>query len=170
MKYTLKNKDIELTDEELDELNAQRDEKTERFVPTKGDNYWFVQSSGMVNTMTWINSNTDNYRLSQGNVFRTIEEAEAKLAYNKAVGTIRMYILEQNGDWTPDYCEKKYYLCYSSWFTPHKWVSDLTRYNYRGVIGAYAQSEQIIKDTIEEYPEELEIIREYKLTTTYNYN
>ena len=26
MKYTLKNKEIELTDEELDELNAQRDD------------------------------------------------------------------------------------------------------------------------------------------------
>ena len=167
MKYTLKNKDIELTDEELDELNAQRDEKTE---PGIGTLYWCVDDKGEVYYGYWANDNIDNYRLSQGNVFRTREEAEAKLAYNEAVGTIREYILEQNGDWTPDCCEKKYYLCYSSWFTPHKWVSDLTRYNYRGVIGAYAQSEQIIKDTIEEYPEELEIIREYKLTTTYNYD
>ena len=41
MKYTLKNKDIELTDEELDELNAQRDEMVEelkrRGVITNGE-------------------------------------------------------------------------------------------------------------------------------------
>jgi len=123
MKYTLKNKDIELTDEELDELNAQRDEKTKRFVPTKGDNYWFVQSSGMVNTMTWMNSNTDNYRLSQGNVFRTREEAEAKLAYNEAFGTIREYILEQNGDWIPDWDENKYYLHLLQTFIDHNNVN-----------------------------------------------
>jgi hypothetical protein len=158
MKYTLKNKTIELNDEELDNLNAQRDKKTE---PERGTLYWYVDEEGGVYRGTWADCNYEKYRLSQDNVFRTKEEAEAKLAYNKAVGTIRMYILEQNGDWTPDYREKKYYLCYSSWFTPHKWVSDLTRYNYRGVIGAYAKSEQIIKDTIEEYPEELEIIREY---------
>ena len=161
MKYTLKNKDIELTDEELDELNAQRDEKTERFVPTKGDNYWFVPSSGMVSTMIWKNSNTDNYRLSQGNVFRTREEAEAKLAYNEAVGTIREYILEQNGDWIPDWDENKYYLCHDNPISPGEWFSTWEYHNYSGYIGAYAESSQIIKDTIEKYPEELEIIREY---------
>jgi hypothetical protein len=41
MKYTLKNKDIELTDEELDNLNAQRDEMVEelkrRGVITNGE-------------------------------------------------------------------------------------------------------------------------------------
>jgi hypothetical protein len=41
MKYTLKNKNIELTDEELDELNAQRDEMVEelkrRGVITNGE-------------------------------------------------------------------------------------------------------------------------------------
>ena len=158
MKYTLKNKDIELTDEEL---NAQRDEKTERFVPTKGDNYWFVPSSGMVSTMRWINSNTDNYRLSQGNVFRTREEAEAKLAYNEAVGTIREYILEQNGDWMPSRKEDKYYLCHDNWLLTGTWCSGWGHYNYSGAIGAYAESSQIINDTIEKYPEELEIIREY---------
>ena len=161
MKYTLKNKDIELTDEELDELNAQRDEKTERFVPTKGDNYWFVPSSGMVSTMIWKNSNTDNYRLSQGNVFRTREEAEAKLAYNEAVGTIREYILEQNGDWMPSRKEDKYYLCHDNWLLTGTWCSEWGHYNYRGAIGACAESSQIINDTIEKYPEELEIIREY---------
>ena len=161
MKYTLKNKDIELTDEELDELNAQRDEKTERFVPTKEDNYWFVQSDKMVNIMTWINSNTDNYRLSQGNVFRTREEAEAKLAYNEAVGTIREYILEQNGDWMPSSDENKYYLCHDNPILPGTWCSNWKYYNYSGAIGAYAKSSQIIKDTIEKYPEELEIIRKY---------
>ena len=161
MKYTLKNKDIELTDEELDELNAQRDEKTERFVPTKGDNYWFVPSSGMVSTMRWINSNTDNYRLSQGNVFRTREEAEAKLAYNEAVGTIREYILEQNGDWIPDWDENKYYLCQNNWLLAVEWFINWEYDDCIGAIGAYAENSQIIKDTIEKYPEELEIIREY---------
>jgi len=41
MKYTLKNKDIELTDEELDNLNAQRDDMVEelkrRGVITNGE-------------------------------------------------------------------------------------------------------------------------------------
>ena len=163
MKYTLKNKDIELTDEELDEINAQRDEKTERFVPTKGDNYWFVQSNGMVNTMTWINLSTENYLLSQDNVFRTREEAEAKLAYNEAVGTIREYILEQNGDWMPSSNSngKKYYLCHDNWLLTDTWCSEWEYYNYSGAIGAYAESSQIINDTIEKYPKELEIIREY---------
>jgi hypothetical protein len=161
MKYTLKNKNIELTDEELDELNAQRDEKTERFVPTKEDNYWFVQSNGMVNIMTWINSNTDNYRLSQGNVFRTKEEAEAKLTYDEAVGTIREYILEQNGDWMPSSNENKYYLCHDNPISPGEWFSTWEYHNYSGAIGAYAESKQIINDTIEKYPEELEIIREF---------
>ena len=161
MKYTLKNKDIELTDEELDELNAQRDEKTERFVPTKGDNYWFVPSSGMVSTMIWKNSNTDNYRLSQGNVFRTKEEAEAKLAYNEAVGTIREYILEQNGDWMPSSEENKYYICHDNPSSPGEWFINWEYHDYSGAIGAYAKNRQIINDTIEKYPEELEIIREF---------
>ena len=144
MKYTLKNKDIELTDDELDELNAQRDEKTERFVPTKEDNYWFVQSNKMVNIMTWINSSTENY-----------------LLYNQAVGTIREYILEQNGDWMPSSNENKYYLCHDNPILPGEWFCTWEYYNYSGAIGAYAESSQIIKYTIEKYPEELEIIRDY---------
>ena len=144
MKYTLKNKDIELTDDELDELNAQRDEKTERFVPTKEDNYWFVQSNKMVNIMTWINSSTENY-----------------LLYNQAVGTIREYILEQNGDWMPSSKENKYYLCHDNQISPGEWFINWEYHDCIGAIGAYAENSQIIKDTIEKYPEELEIIRKY---------
>ena len=98
---------------------------------------------------------------SQDNVFRTREEAEAKLAYNEAFGTIREYILEQNGDWMPGSKENKYYLCHDNQISPGEWFINWEYHDYSGAIGAYAKSSQIIKDTIEKYPKELEIIREY---------
>ena len=104
------------------------------------------------------------FHLNRGNVFRTREEAEAKLAYNEAVGTIREYILEQNGDWMPSSNENKYYLCHDNQISPGEWFITWEYYNYSGAIGAYAKNIQIIKDTIEKYPEELEIIRgEYEV-------
>ena len=94
-------------------------------------------------------------------MFRTREEAEAKLAYNEAVGTIREYILEQNRDWIPDWDEKKYYLCQNNWLLAVEWFINWEYHDCIGAIGAYAENSQIIKDTIEKYPEELEIIRDY---------
>lgn len=68
--------DYVFTEKELDKYYTIKEEK---FVPKGGERYWFVCDSGKVEWSGWGNFRYDKFRLSQGNVFRTREEAEAKL-------------------------------------------------------------------------------------------
>lgn len=49
----------------------------ERWRPTDGEKYWFVDSTGFSDSSEWRGSDPDEYRYRTGNCFKTVEEAEA---------------------------------------------------------------------------------------------
>jgi hypothetical protein len=54
-----------------------------------GDGYWYIDDLGEVEASQWMVGNSDKWRYSQGNCFKTEEEAEEYLEYLKIEGELR---------------------------------------------------------------------------------
>ena len=99
-KYTTKA-DVEITKEEAEKAMKFYDKPEGRFVPEYGNKYWVVEHTEGTYTSVWANDRIDNFRLLQGNVFRTEEEAKEHLAYLKAV-----VVIKEDAEWfVPDWSD-----------------------------------------------------------------
>lgn len=99
MKTTIKHngKEIEIT--LTPEQEALVMAKGERWEPKMGENYCYVTDDGHTAVTIWNNDDIDRFRLSQGNCFKTEEEAEARREYLKAVATIKADAEWWKPDW-----------------------------------------------------------------------
>ena len=137
MKYTLKNKEIELTDKEVEEIVAKYTKKDKRWKP-QGGNYWFVDSIGVLHNDTWSGSASHLDRLN-------------------AIATVTDYIYENEMLWTEGKQLVKYYLVYDKrrdeLFTD--WVGNHT---HLMIEIPYLKSEEACEQLIKVLPEELKLI------------
>ena len=62
MNYKIKGLEVEITDEQLDELIKERENKGKMWKPTCFDLYWMVSSGGCLNKIGWANNLGDKYR------------------------------------------------------------------------------------------------------------
>jgi hypothetical protein len=104
MKFTIKNKEIELTAEEVEEIVKQSKEAKQPlyFVPKMEEEY-FVLSECSVCVLNWGNGRADNLYLDRANVYRTKEEAEKEDQKRLALGRIRKYIHENDLESAPNW-------------------------------------------------------------------
>ena len=87
-----------------------------------GDEYFLLPSDGMVSESIWGDYKFDNHALSQGNIFKTKEEAELEHDKRDLLTRFRQFRNQCNGDWKPTINEKKYYIFFN--FEEHKFKID----------------------------------------------
>ena len=125
-------------------------------VPEDIGDYVFVTESGNIKTIhfsprTWTE---EVYR--SGLLFKTEEEAEKYDKERILLFKLHKWAEEHNGGWKPDlndYNEKKYFVEYNSYYEP-------LEYNYCRTLNffsklPYFKSEEIVKQFIEEFGEEI---------------
>ena len=91
--------DVEVPKEILKQLGI------ETKFPQMGDNYYFIGNNGDVKRGGWTNSeehSTDNNRLTIGNIFKSIEEAEFELEKRKVEVELQRIADENPVDWDDD--------------------------------------------------------------------
>ena len=74
---------------------------------------WWVDSFGDVGDLQWGKNKCDTNRYSQGNVFKTLEEAKLERDRRALLTRFRQFRDKCNGDWKPnwgDMQEEKYYI------------------------------------------------------------
>jgi len=105
MKYTLKNKEIELTDKEVEEIVAKYTKKDKRWKPERGDTYWTVMNLGFIKHYSWGIGDDRSFEFLRktANYFQTKEEAQAHLDRINAIATVTDYIYENDLQWKEGY-------------------------------------------------------------------
>ena len=68
-----------------------------------GDEYFLLPSDGMVSESIWGDYKFDNRALSQGNIFKTKEEAELEHDKRDLLTRFRQFRDQCNGDWKPNF-------------------------------------------------------------------
>jgi hypothetical protein len=99
----------------LEKLQGEKDRvENKKWQPKPNDAYWYIGDDGEIFTDIGADISTD-WRLSQGNVFATEEQAEQYLENLKTKAELRKLADELNGDRVIDWensHQDKYYLIY----------------------------------------------------------
>ena len=74
---------------------------------------WVLDSFGDVHSVTWTNHSFDTSRYSQGNIFKTKEEAECERDKRILLTKFRQFRDKCNGDWRPGEDDEKHYIIIS---------------------------------------------------------
>lgn len=108
---------IESIGEALNKLfYPKEDEWKMKFPFENGDEYWFIYSSGGVDSSFWAGRWEDDSRLKLGNAFPTEEAAELEAKRRNLLTRFRAFRDECNDGWKPDWRKNdaKYYFYISS--------------------------------------------------------
>ena len=111
---------VEELEKQIQELQKELELEKQKEVkcPFKyGDEYFLLPSDGMVSESIWGDYKFDNRSLSQGNIFKTKEEAQRERDKRELLTRFRQFRDQCNGDWKPDFtCQKinKYSLYFDS--------------------------------------------------------
>lgn len=100
--YKIPNKEIEITEAELNALIAQKEGK--RKMPEMGQTYWIVGDGGERVSYLWRGDGIDLYRYYQGNCYLSGGPCNIALAQKQAQNRITKYIWDNNLqlDMTPE--------------------------------------------------------------------
>lgn len=108
------NKFIESIGKALNELFYPKEDEWKMKIPYKdGDEYWFIYSSGGVDSSFWVGRWEDDSRLKLGNAFPTEEAAELEAKRRNLLTRFRAFRDECNESWYPnwkDSAESKYFI------------------------------------------------------------
>lgn len=90
--------------EELKKQRAELDKKIEEleyaeYPFEEGDEYWYIDSHGTVQSDVWVNAEVDIMDFNVGNVFRTKKEAELDYKRRNLLHRFKMFRDKCNGDW-----------------------------------------------------------------------
>lgn len=149
---------VEISEDKLREIIKAHpelvEEKSGRFVPEYGKNYWCVSDVAAVLKPIWVNDVCDKFRLSQGNVFRTREEAEKHLEYLNALAVIKEDAQWWIPDWSDDSQEKWYGYYYHNDYTIK--IGGVYSSQYSQEI--YFQTKELLEQSLKNHRKEWEII------------
>lgn len=102
-------KKAEEMEKQLNELKAEieRAKKDWEMQPLYdyADEYFFVDPEGIVLKSRWDNMNFDINAFSQGNIFKTGEEAELEVKRRKLLTRFRAFRDDYNEGWKPDWTD-----------------------------------------------------------------
>ena len=74
------------------------------------EDFWVIDSFGDARSSTWTNHSLNTSRYSQGNVFKTKQEAEHERDKRALLTRFRQFRDKCNGDWKPESEKAKYYI------------------------------------------------------------
>lgn len=100
--YTLPGKNITITEEELNQLIAQK-ERRKSGIPELGTHYWYLGAQGEINSRTWCGAPLDYGLWHNDNVYPSKPAIVAVAEKRKAYITIKQYLRENNLEFTPDW-------------------------------------------------------------------
>ena len=105
----------ELFDDFLKRKSLVKDDWEMKCPYKEGDNNYCIQSSGDIFSSRWDGIEADNKYFSQGNIFKTQQEAELESKRRNLLTRFNAFRDECNDGWKPDFSddEEKYYLYYS---------------------------------------------------------
>lgn len=148
--YENKIKDLEKQIEEL-KMAKIEEPQSKRWKPEYDDDYWYVDSFGIVKDTSRNTDSFDNWTMLTGNCFKTKEEAEEHKKQIEYTARYKNYIEEHSEplDWENDN-QRKYFACYN--FYKEEISCD---YCYEFLsFDIYASSVEIILDAIKEIGED----------------
>lgn len=134
-----------------------------RYKPKYGEEYWCIGGNGNIFSVKWMGSHSSEFRYALGNVYRTVEEAQAAL--DKQLATVRILdrIAELNAadnNWVADWDDKgqsKYRVTFNA--EKHKvclgWNGCI-----KSLSDAYYGSEQTIETVIKEMADDCKLMLE----------
>lgn len=164
MNYFLKTKNIEITPEELADLNRQAGKKKSVW-PEKGTPYWFTYEDGEKAPSKWDGVAIDKFRFLSGNFFLTEEAVDKRLEYLNALHSIRQFVLEEGLEFTPDWEDEeqeKWFIwknCERDFMSTSLMYSCLMYSCYYGPKDLpYFKNDEDAKKVLDEKTKELEIV------------
>jgi hypothetical protein len=157
MKLTLNNTIIELSEEQVKEIQAQlqAEKESKFFVPKFGERYWYLSVIG-INNYENLNCFLDKNILVRQEVYRTKEEAEKADEKRLALMRIKRYIVDKGYEFTPDWGDErqdKYFIFYD--YSDKYFASPLCRSCKEALLLPYLSSIKACKDIIENCKEDL---------------
>jgi hypothetical protein len=140
------------------QVDAMPDEPSDYWKPVLEDEYWFVTFNNNTNSQLWQCASIDLYRLSQGNVFRTIAEAKHHKKKLEVIGKIRLAAMNDIAendelDWGGDEC--KYYIEYYN--VNKKWSVE-TCIAYQNPLTIYFKTNKAAEKCLADLGDELDIL------------
>lgn len=96
-----------------EKLKLETAEKFEYLFET-GEKYWCISSDGSFFRDVWDTTLVSYDRYSQGNIFKTKQEAERERDKRALLTRFRQFRDKCNGDWKPGAFECKYFIAYDS--------------------------------------------------------
>ena len=152
-----KIKELEEKQAELQKLiNELKQDKIEepkkRWEPEIDEEYHFVNDCGFVSVSHWENDVTDNCRYSNGNIFKTEQEAEEYRKKLEIQAYFKNYVEERNGELDWNNSDQDKYCLYYNYFNKMIEIDNYSAYKYQGTI--YSSNIKILKDAIAELGEE----------------
>ena len=110
-------KELEHEIMELETILANKKEKLERLKFIHANRRYYLNWDGSIHEMTLtMNDTTKESGIKQGNVFKTIEDAEKERDRRALLYEFNQFKNEQNNGWAPnwkDYNEPKFYITFS---------------------------------------------------------
>ena len=118
MEFTLKNKVIDLTEEEVQEIISKYGKKDIRFKPEIEWVYYILDFDGGLDEITYRNDNIDKQCYASGNMYRTKKDAEfARSQVDTRLNNLIAHWKLVNDKFVPDWGNEnqvKYYIWYNS--------------------------------------------------------
>lgn len=110
-------KELEHEIMELETILANKKEKLERLKFIHANRRYYLNWDGSIHEMTLtMNDTTKESGIKQGNVFKTVEDAEKERDRRALLYEFNQFKNEQNNGWAPnwkDYNEPKFYITFS---------------------------------------------------------
>ena len=140
----------------LDEIETlKREKKNEEFeYPFEYDEkYSVVYHNGDISTYDWTNHKMDKQTYSQGNAFKTKQEAERERDRRALLTRFKQFRDKCNGDWKPEIYNTKYYIYFNQ--TDNKIKSSWNHLNNGFHLFGYFQKEEDCDRAIELFGDEI---------------
>ena len=110
-------KELEHEIMELETILANKKEKLERLKFIHANRRYYLNWDGSIHEMTLtMNDTTKESGIKQGNVFKTVEDAEKERDRRALLYEFNQFKNEQNNEWAPnwkDYDEPKFYITFN---------------------------------------------------------
>ena len=140
------------------QVDAMPDVPSGYWKPEYGDDYWYVDD-GFITVDCWTSCCADLFRLSQGNVFCTKEEAQHHRKKLDVIGKIRLAAMEdiaENGeiDWSGTYAYN-YRLLYHH--RSKRWIVSSTVY-LQNPITIYFKTKEAAEKCLADLGDELDVL------------
>lgn len=93
--------------QEVLDLVGIKEERAGRFIPNRGDEYWFIHNDGKVTDDVWDGDvyTIDRNRFKMGNIYETQEETELERDRRLALVECLDEIARLNDGWLPDWTD-----------------------------------------------------------------